>query len=132
MMTMSPCWPTFLRGLKRSTDRVPKPRATGQSSGCAISTPTTSTSSGPGQRSRGLWSACRWPDIGVCSLSLSLRARVLSQGEGSPRMDPAATPDTWRLTLHQSTRGYRFALEAFLLADFVSATAPDPCIDLGT
>jgi tRNA1Val (adenine37-N6)-methyltransferase len=47
-------------------------------------------------------------------------------------MDPAATPDTWRLTLYQSTRGYRFALEAFLLADFVSATAPDPCIDLGT
>jgi tRNA1Val (adenine37-N6)-methyltransferase len=47
-------------------------------------------------------------------------------------MDPAATPDTWRLTLHQSTHGYRFALEAFLLADFVSAIAPDPCIDLGT
>ena len=47
-------------------------------------------------------------------------------------MDPAATPDTWRLTLHQSTHGYRFALEAFLLADFVPAAAPDPCIDLGT
>ena len=46
-------------------------------------------------------------------------------------MDPAATPNTWRLTLHQSTHGYRFALEAFLLADFVSATAA-PCIDLGT
>ena len=41
-------------------------------------------------------------------------------------------PDTWRLTLHQSTHGYRFALEAFLLADFVPAPAPAPCIDLGT
>ena len=47
-------------------------------------------------------------------------------------MEPAATPDTWRLTLHQSTHGYRFALEAFLLADFVPAPAPDPLIDLGT
>jgi tRNA1Val (adenine37-N6)-methyltransferase len=47
-------------------------------------------------------------------------------------MDPAATPDTWGLTVHQSTRGYRFALEAFLLADFVPAPAPAPLIDLGT
>jgi tRNA1Val (adenine37-N6)-methyltransferase len=47
-------------------------------------------------------------------------------------MDPSATPDTWRLTLHQPTHGYRFALEAFLLADFVPATAPDLLIDLGT
>jgi len=47
-------------------------------------------------------------------------------------MDPAATPDPWRLTLHQSSHGYRFALEAFLLADFVTATTPDPLIDIGT
>lgn len=47
-------------------------------------------------------------------------------------MDPAASPDTWGLTLHQSTHGYRFALEAFLLADFVPAPASDPLIDLGT
>jgi len=47
-------------------------------------------------------------------------------------MEPPATSNTWRLTLHQSTHGYRFALEAFLLADFVPAPAPDPLIDLGT
>jgi tRNA1Val (adenine37-N6)-methyltransferase len=47
-------------------------------------------------------------------------------------MDPAVSPDTWGLTLHQSTHGYRFALEAFLLADFVPAPASDPLIDLGT
>jgi tRNA1Val (adenine37-N6)-methyltransferase len=38
----------------------------------------------------------------------------------------------WHLTLHQPIHGYRFALEAFLLADFVPATASDPLIDLGT
>jgi len=42
------------------------------------------------------------------------------------------TPSTWHLTLHQPAHGYRFALEAFLLADFVPAPAPVPCIDLGT
>src|SRR5882672_2171816 len=47
-------------------------------------------------------------------------------------MDPSATPSTWHLTLQQPTHGYRFALEAFLLADFVPATAPAPLIDLGT
>ena len=47
-------------------------------------------------------------------------------------MEPPATPRTWHLTVHQSTHGYRFALEAFLLADFVPAPAPDPLIDLGT
>ena len=47
-------------------------------------------------------------------------------------MEPVATPGTWHLTLHQATHGYRFALEAFLLADFVPATAADPLIDLGT
>src|SRR5918912_2667204 len=47
-------------------------------------------------------------------------------------VEPSDTPGTWRLTLHQAPHGYRFALEAFLLADFVSALCADPCIDLGT
>ena len=47
-------------------------------------------------------------------------------------MEPSAVPDPWHLTLHQTPHGYRFALEAFLLADFVPATAADPIIDLGT
>ena len=41
-------------------------------------------------------------------------------------------PGTWRLTLHQAPHGYRFALEAFLLADFVPAPCANPCLDLGT
>jgi tRNA1Val (adenine37-N6)-methyltransferase len=41
-------------------------------------------------------------------------------------------PGTWQLTLHQATHGYRFALDAFLLADFVPARATHPLIDLGT
>jgi tRNA1Val (adenine37-N6)-methyltransferase len=40
--------------------------------------------------------------------------------------------DPWQLTLHQTPHGYRFALDAFLLADFVPATSTDPLIDLGT
>jgi tRNA1Val (adenine37-N6)-methyltransferase len=47
-------------------------------------------------------------------------------------MELCVTPSTWHLTLHQPPHGYRFALEAFLLADFVPAPAPDPLIDLGT
>lgn len=47
-------------------------------------------------------------------------------------MESSTTPRTWHLTLHQAPHGYRFALEAFLLADFVPAPAPDPLIDLGT
>jgi tRNA1(Val) A37 N6-methylase TrmN6 len=47
-------------------------------------------------------------------------------------MASSATPSTWHLTFHQPTHGYRFALEAFLLADFVPATASVPLIDLGT
>jgi len=47
-------------------------------------------------------------------------------------MELPVTPSTWHLTLHQPAHGYRFALEAFLLADFVSAPAPAPLIDLGT
>jgi tRNA1Val (adenine37-N6)-methyltransferase len=34
--------------------------------------------------------------------------------------------------LCQDTGGYRFALDAFLLADFVSAASPFPLLDLGT
>jgi tRNA1Val (adenine37-N6)-methyltransferase len=44
--------------------------------------------------------------------------------------DPAV-PGAWRLTLCQGTDGYRFSFDAFLLADFVSATAPSPLLDLG-
>ena len=41
-------------------------------------------------------------------------------------------PGAWRLTLHQNPNGYRFALDAFLLADFVPPQATGPIIDLGT
>lgn len=41
-------------------------------------------------------------------------------------------PGAWRLTLHQNPNGYRFALDAFLLADFVPPLATGPMIDLGT
>ncbi|GIX45799.1 MAG: SAM-dependent methyltransferase [Candidatus Tectimicrobiota bacterium] len=41
-------------------------------------------------------------------------------------------PGAWRLTLEQPAAGYRFSLEAFLLADFVPPAAAGPCVDLGT
>lgn len=41
-------------------------------------------------------------------------------------------PGAWRLTLHQNPHGYRFALDAFLLADFVPPQTAGPMIDLGT
>ena len=41
-------------------------------------------------------------------------------------------PGVWRLTVAQPPHGYRFALDALLLADFVPATAAGPLIDLGT
>ena len=47
-------------------------------------------------------------------------------------VEPSDTLGTWQLTLHQAPHGYRFALEAFLLADFVPARAAHPLIDLGT
>lgn len=47
-------------------------------------------------------------------------------------MEPPAVHEPWQLTLHQATHGYRFALEAFVLADFVPARAAHPCLDLGT
>ncbi len=40
--------------------------------------------------------------------------------------------DIWQLILHQPVQGYRFSLDAFLLADFVSSTAQGPVADLGT
>ncbi|HEY7495636.1 MAG TPA: methyltransferase [Candidatus Tectomicrobia bacterium] len=46
-------------------------------------------------------------------------------------VDPVV-PGAWRLTLSQGPGGYRFSLDAFLLADFVSATAHGPLLDLGT
>jgi tRNA1Val (adenine37-N6)-methyltransferase len=47
-------------------------------------------------------------------------------------VEPPAIHDPWQLTLHQAPDGYRFALDAFLLADFVPAASADPLIDLGT
>ena len=47
--------------------------------------------------------------------------------EGTPDV-----PGAWRLTLHQNLNGYRFALDAFLLADFVPSQTTGPMIDLGT
>ncbi len=44
----------------------------------------------------------------------------------------ADVPDPWQLTLQQPPDGYRFSLDAFLLADFVPAAARPPMIDLGT
>ena len=49
-----------------------------------------------------------------------------------PQVELSDAPGTWQLTLHQAPHGYRFALEAFLLADFVPARAAHPCMDLGT
>ena len=47
--------------------------------------------------------------------------------DGSPDV-----PGAWRLTLHQNPHGYRFSLDAFLLADFVSSHTAGPVIELGT
>ncbi len=46
----------------------------------------------------------------------------------------ADVPGAWQLTLHQPRRGYRFSLDAFLLADFVlpGAHLHQPILDLGT
>ena len=41
-------------------------------------------------------------------------------------------PGAWRLTLHQNPNGYRFALDAFLLADFAPPHTTGLTIDLGT
>ena len=41
-------------------------------------------------------------------------------------------PGAWRLTLHQNLHGYRFALDAFLLADFVASDTAGPVIELGS
>ena len=41
-------------------------------------------------------------------------------------------PGAWRLFLHQDLHGYRFALDAFLLADFVRSDTAGPVIELGT
>ena len=47
-------------------------------------------------------------------------------------MPTPSVPGVWQLTLRQATDGYRFSLEAFLLADFVSASHASPLLDLGT
>lgn len=41
-------------------------------------------------------------------------------------------PGAWRLTICQPEVGYRFSVDAFLLADFVSVPHPARCLDLGT
>lgn len=41
-------------------------------------------------------------------------------------------PAAWQLTLHQAQQGYRFSLDAFLLADFVPLDATSPLVDFGT
>ncbi len=48
------------------------------------------------------------------------------------RMHYPSVPAPWQLTLHQPPDGYRFSLDAFLLADFVSPAPHQPIIDLGT
>ena len=45
---------------------------------------------------------------------------------------PPDVPEAWRLTMHQSPHGYRFALDAFLLADFVPSHPIGRVIELGT
>lgn len=47
-------------------------------------------------------------------------------------MLPPAVPGAWQLTLLQEAGGYRFALDAFLLADFVPPVPPGLVLDLGT
>lgn len=47
-------------------------------------------------------------------------------------MHTPPVPGAWQLTVSQAAGGYRFSLDAFLLADFVSAASPSPLLDLGT
>jgi tRNA1Val (adenine37-N6)-methyltransferase len=44
----------------------------------------------------------------------------------------AFVPDSWQLTLQQPLQGYRFSVDAFLLADFVPLDATSPLADFGT
>ena len=43
-----------------------------------------------------------------------------------------SVPGAWQLTVGQPAQGYRFSLEAFLLADFVAAPSSAPLLDIGT
>lgn len=47
-------------------------------------------------------------------------------------MHTPPVPGAWQLTLSQGRGGYRFSLDAFLLADFVSVMSPLPMLDIGT
>jgi tRNA1Val (adenine37-N6)-methyltransferase len=49
-----------------------------------------------------------------------------------PETAAPVLPGAWRLHLTQDVGGYRFALDAFVLADFVAAPVTDPLLDLGT
>ena len=48
------------------------------------------------------------------------------------RQGPSDVPSVWDLSLHQPLDGYRFSLDAFLLADFVPSLAHNPIVDFGT
>lgn len=50
----------------------------------------------------------------------------------SERMHRPDVPASWQLTLRQPPDGYRFSLDAFLLADFVPLDVRQPVVDLGT
>lgn len=47
-------------------------------------------------------------------------------------MHTPPVPGAWQLAVSQAAGGYHFSLDAFLLADFVSATSSSPFLDLGT
>ena len=96
-------------------DRAGSP-ATGPWSGCAPAMPRPSTSTVPAPRCSEPSSACK---------------SLLGEADGLEDETPDV-PGAWRLTLHQNPNGYRFALDAFLLADFVPPQATGPIIDLGT
>ena len=48
------------------------------------------------------------------------------------RDEASDAPGAWHLALHQNPNGYRFSLDAFLLADFAPSKTTGPIIDLGT
>ena len=66
-----------------------------------------------------------------CSGRMSACRSASGEAEGLENETPDV-PGAWRLTLHQNLHGYRFALDAFLLADFVPSGSVGPVIELGT
>lgn len=47
-------------------------------------------------------------------------------------MQEPSVPGAWQLTVAQPAAGYRFSLEAFILADFVASPPSTSCLDIGT